>query len=326
MANDSAANGHPTMTVRTTVTSEEILEPFVQSTFDPAEYLNSALPSLALTASTRDQGDRASLSNLSSKTQLLLSQLNAQTSRLSDNLTQLTDEIIRSGSRLAYEVEILRGETNGLSEVLLEKLQDDFSKFEVKQDQSRDSTGGTDATEPEHIQQLRTLTRVRGRLDAVIKVFGDAMEWPVPPSELSSSLISVTAPNITPEEQRNREEKGKEAAQRLRENIVNLLETGRTQEEGVAVASERINDLRRLAIVWKGTAEERYRNRFIDGLAKLVEDEQKKIAKRSEGRRQAPTIAVQPERRSNDQSRGPNETSYGFMNSLRKIRGDIYID
>jgi hypothetical protein len=33
---------------------------------------------------------------------------------------QLTDEILRSGGRLAYEVEVLRGETIGLSETLTE--------------------------------------------------------------------------------------------------------------------------------------------------------------------------------------------------------------
>ncbi|KAF4554433.1 Hypothetical protein D9617_4g001870 [Elsinoe fawcettii] len=323
MAVDGTTNGINGVATRQNPPPEELLEPFIQASFDPAEYLNATLPSLALTSTTRDTSERASLADLSTKTQLLLSQLNAQTSRLSNSLNQLTDEIIRSGSRLAYEVEILRGETNGLFEVLLEKLKNDVNIFDIKPD---GDSSATTSTEPEHIQQLRTLTRVRGRLDAVIRVFGDAMDWPVAPSELSSSLISVTAPNVTPEEQRHREEKGKEATQRLRDDVINLLEGGRSAEEGIAAANERINDLRRLALVWKGTAEDKYRTRFVDGLAKLVEDEQKKLAKRSEGRRQATPVSAQPDRRSADQARAQNETSYGFMNSLRKIRGDIYID
>ncbi|PNS15125.1 hypothetical protein CAC42_2354 [Sphaceloma murrayae] len=306
-------------------TGDEALQPFVQSTFDPAEYLNATLPPLSLNSGSRSDTTRVSLADLSTKTQVVLSQLNAQTSRLSANLNQLTDEIIRSGSRLAYEVEILRGETNGLSEVLLDKLQGDIAVFDshsrAKDDNQDDSSSG----EPEDIKQLRILTSVRNRLDTVIKVFGDAMEWPVAPSELSSSLISVTAPNITPEEQRSREEKGKEVAEKLRENIASLLESGRTPEEGILAANGRINDLRRLALVWKGTAEERYRTRFIDGLAKLVEDEQRKLAKRSEGRRQVST-SVSTGPRVLEQSKNPNETGYGFMSSLRKIRGDIYIE
>ncbi|PSK41836.1 hypothetical protein B9Z65_9222 [Elsinoe australis] len=323
MAGDVIANGANGGSARTPFVTDEILDPFIQSSFDPAEYLNAALPSLSLNTSSRDRNDRASLVDLSSKTQLVLTQLNAQTSRLSNTLNQLTDEIIRSGSRLAYEVEILRGETNGLSEVLLERLQNDIGEFESPKPEPKDSQT---AAEPEHIQQLRTLTRVRARLDAVIKVFGEAMEWPVAPSELSSSLISVTAPHVTPEEQRNREEKGKEAAQKLRDHITNLLENGRTPEEGIATATERINDLRRLAIVWKGTAEEKYRARFIDGLAKMVEDEQKKLAKKSEGRRQTSVAPSQSDRHLADQTRGQTENSYGFMSSLRKIRGDIYIE
>lgn len=95
-----------------------ILEPFLQpGAFDAADYLNSTL------------NPKLNLSELSSQTQNLLSQLNAQTSRLTAILTQLTDDILRSGARLAYEVDLLRGEAIGLSEALNEGLQDDIALF-----------------------------------------------------------------------------------------------------------------------------------------------------------------------------------------------------
>src|SRR6202012_2923462 len=67
--------------------------------------------------------------DLSSQTQDLLSQLNAHTTRLSAILTQLTDDILRSGGRLAYQVEVLRGETIGLTETLTDGLKDDITRF-----------------------------------------------------------------------------------------------------------------------------------------------------------------------------------------------------
>lgn len=95
-----------------------ILEPFLQpGPFDAADYLNATL------------NPKLNLPELSSQTQNLLSQLNAQTSRLTAVLTQLTDDILRSGARLAYEVDLLRGEAIGLSEALNEGLQNDIALF-----------------------------------------------------------------------------------------------------------------------------------------------------------------------------------------------------
>lgn len=295
--------------------ADDILIPFLQPTFDPADYLNATLPSLSITAPAREQPDRATVSDLSTRTASHLTLLSAQASRLSTVLTQLTDEIIRGGSRLAYEVEILRGETEGLAEAVQHRIAPDIAVFN-----SADADDGA-----EHISRLRTLTLVRARLDAVVRVFGDAMGWPLAPSELSSSLISVTAPDVGPEEMREREEKGREAARKLRAEVVELLEQGTTAEEGIAAAMAKLEDLRRLVGVWKGTAEERVRARTLDGLAKVVEDEQKKLAKKSEGRRQSSVPTQQStDRRTVEATRQGTDASYGFINSLRKMRNDIY--
>lgn len=193
--------------------SDPALRPFLQPTFDPADYLNTTLPALSLSSTSLrplKQGTSASLADLSAQTQDLLSQLNAHTTRLSTILTQLTDDILRSGGRLAYEVEVLRGETIGLSETLTENLQPDIQKFlpgglSLKPTSAQDSTENVkspvlspspEATElepaeeapttPPYISELRTLTTIRTRLETIIKVFGEAMHWTLPPSDLSS--------------------------------------------------------------------------------------------------------------------------------------------
>ncbi|KAK4956100.1 hypothetical protein LTR28_005960, partial [Elasticomyces elasticus] len=179
-------------------TADPALQPFLRPTFEPADYLNSALPPLSLSAARELPTKTTTLAELSAQTQSLLSQLNAQTSRFSNILTQLTDEILRTGGRLAYEVEVLRGESNGLAEVLTGDLREDVERFvtggltltsdEPPRDVQNetimgghdtasvenlrpnlDQHGVTTAPEPDYVAQLRTLTLVRTRLDSVIK-------------------------------------------------------------------------------------------------------------------------------------------------------------
>ena len=76
--------------------SDKVLQPFLQPGFDAAQYLNATLPSLSIGSLPSRQpasGNVATLADLSSQAQTLLSQLNAQASRLTTVLTQLTDDI-----------------------------------------------------------------------------------------------------------------------------------------------------------------------------------------------------------------------------------------
>ena len=322
----SNGSSNPNTIAKSSHVADDALQPFIQPTFDAADYLNSTLPSLAVSNARQEQSNRVPLSELSTRTQTLLSQLNAQTSQLSNALTQLTDDIIRGGSRLAYDVEMLRGETVGLSETFQDTLKDDISKFtsEVKPLESDGSNNDVSATaEPEYIQQLRTLTLVRSHLDSVIKTFDAAMQWPLAPSELQSTFISVSGPEVTAEECRSREEKGKDAAQKLRNEIQSLLQTATSADEGIAAATKRIDELKGLSDVWKGTAEEKVRERFVESLSKMVEEEQRRGMRRAEGRRQGGTSA-QMDYRYGDTGRGVQEGGYGFMSNLKRFKGDGY--
>ncbi|KAH8677308.1 hypothetical protein BX600DRAFT_122354 [Xylariales sp. PMI_506] len=329
--------------------SDVFLQSFLSPSFDAASYLNSSLPPLQAHVSsiTPSQDGAVPLAELSSQAQTLLSQLNAQTTRLTNTLTQLTDDILRSGSRLAYEVELLRGETLGFSESLSEGLQDDIVKFVANGIQ--EPAGGkptstaeaqrtpvavapteptsTEIEDPTYITQLRTLTLVRSRLDLVIKTFGDAMEFVFPPSELSvsSSFLSVSAPDAGGQEH-STEEKGQQILKQFRDEISDLLSSSKDPVEGIEKAAFRIEQLKELTNVWKGTAEEKGRTKFIDSLAKIVEDRHKELMREMEqnGRRDA---KLDPESNVRKSMEGPAESKglsgYGIMSQLQKLRSGL---
>ena len=321
-------------------------DPFSSNRFDPIEYLNGTLPPLAASTAPRQPG-QVSLAELSSQAQALLTQINAQSARLSNTLTQLTDEILRGGGRLAYEVEVLRGDTISLSETLTDNLQDEVDKFvpttrqsletqpSKQQDQSQTvEDGEDDVADPSFITNLRSLSLAKSRLESVIQTFGEAMEWPLAPSEVSitSSFISVSAPEPG-SDSHSREEKGREVAAKIRKEIGALLDK---PDGGIEAATEKVEALRDLAEVWKGTAEEKARTKFVDGLGKLVEDRRKIVASDQLRNYQrmgadsttAPNEGSSSASRARDQGRGRGADGGGggFMRNLQRLREEIYLD
>ncbi|KAK0652165.1 hypothetical protein B0T16DRAFT_405573 [Cercophora newfieldiana] len=349
--------------------ADPFLHEFLNPSFDPAAYLNATFPPLS--SSSRPVQGAVPLADLSIQAQSSLSQLNAHTTRLTSTLTQLTDDILRSGSRLAYEVELLRGEALGLSEALTEGLYDDIAKFvpgglpdrepeghgsPVHQRRlslvapaaiaaaeglaavSDDATAATGATktpvtldEPSYISQLRTLTLVRSRLDSVIKTFGEAMEFVFPPSEVSvsSSFLSVSAPDAGGENH-STEDKGQQVLQNLRDEISGLLK-GPDPVRGIEDAARRIEELKELSVVWKGTAEEKGRTKFIDGLARMVEERHKELLREAEqtSRKEGgkPEAEGSSRKGGGEADSGHSENKgyggYGLISQLQKLRSGI---
>ncbi|RKK86850.1 hypothetical protein BFJ71_g13643 [Fusarium oxysporum] len=341
---------------KSTHTSDEFLQDFLDPTFDPATFLNSALPPLQQRSIPGRTGDVAPLAELSTQAQTLISQLNAQTSRLSTTLTHLTDDILRSGSRLAYEVELLRGETLSLQETMNETLHDDIKMFvpeglqeaieaknaaaaAAKEDRSAApsttaaavTNDGANPDDPEFIRQLQTLTLVRARLDSVIKTFGDAMEFVFPPSEISvsSGFLSVSAPEPGSAQQSS-EEKGKEVLKNIRNEISDLLNKSDDPIQGIEKAAQRIEQLKELNRVWKDTAEEKGRNKFIEGLAKTVEDKHRDLMKEMEQTKEK--TKVESRSRKGSVTRDAAATAaedtkspggFGLISQLHKLRGGL---
>lgn len=335
--------------------ADPTLQPFLGPSFDAAEFLNAALPPLQISSSSYTaRSQEVALGALSTQTQTLLSQLSAHTSRLTTTLTQLTDEILRSGSRLAYEVEVLRGETLGLSEALTEGLQPDIMKFvprgldehlvarkhSVGASRTRASTVTTAPktpiteepptinTDPEYIAKLRTLTSVRSRLDTVIKIFGEAMSWTFPPSDVSvsSAFLSVSAPEAGSEAY-SIEEKGQQVSKKFRDEIADLLVTAGDPVDAIEAAAKRVEELKELAKVWKGTAEEKARVKFVETLAKMVEDRHRELLREAEknGRVNGNASALRREvpKSLDGSSVDDSKSGYGFINQLQKMRGGL---
>jgi hypothetical protein len=331
---------------------------FEDPNFDPADFLNDTLSPLTV-ASFQPNASRAPgsvpLTELSAQVQSLLSQISAQNVRLSSTLSQLSDEILRSGGRLAYEVEVLRGETIGLSETLTEVLREDITKFvpdelpedmakaasrkeESTQETTDDTTAIQEETEtaeeqqeppatndPEYITNLRTLNQVRSRLEDVVQTFGDAMEWPLPPSEISfsSSFISVSGPELGTEGH-SQEEKGQETMKKIRNEITELLDRDGGGRDGLEAATRRVETLRNLAVVWKGSAEEKARQRFVDALGRIV-DERRRILEHqqamAEQNQRGPRSRT--EQRRDSDSGGPGG---GLFRNLQRLREEIYLE
>ena len=328
------------------------LTPFLSSTFSPTEYLNATLPSLT---STKQQ-QTAPLSAIASQTQSHIATLNAQTSRLSSTLTGLTDDILRTSSRLAYEVELLRGEALSLADSLSSRgdlseyihrfvpenldTTNQLSKAPTSPSKTNDDSVGlsdavvsgglahpydhvdkTTPAEPEALPRLRTLLHVRAQLQSVIQCFNLALSFPLPPSltaTATSSLISVNPPNQDPD----LEIKGLAALSRLKQEVLDLLADADGRGGGTTRARERIAELRDLCMIWKGTGEERARLKWVDGLDQLIDDE---IRKNEDGKRRSGGLKPEAKRDSSSgKSLGDNSgNGPGF---LRRLREEIYME
>lgn len=311
------------------------VQPFLQPGFDPVDYLNSTLPPLSAGQRAGQQyGRSVPLPELSSQIQGLLAQWNAQTTRLSTALTQLTDEIIRSGGRLAYEVEVLRGDTFALADTLENGLKKDMDLFTksnpaanvtTEHDVDGDEATAQQPAEPEYVHRLRTLTLVRQRLDSVIQTFGAAMAWPLAPSELASSLISVSAPE-SDAEARSREQQAKEYIERIRTEINDLVGDG-NDVESLEAAMRRVEELRELSEVWKGTAEEKARARLVEGLRRPVEERLRSWEKGGQGRKPGASPVRGIDYRYGDAGRANGgEGGYGFLQNLRNLKNEMYLE
>lgn len=321
-----AVTSGPSVEPKSSHVADESLRPFLQQSFDPADYLNSTLPTLHLPthAAISKPQNAVPLADLSSQTQTLLSQLNAQAARLTNLLTQLTDEILRSGSRLAYEVEVLRGETTSLSETLNESLKPDIDLFIPNglstaapvaeetptggAEPSEDAAERRTAPEPEYITRLRTLTQVRQRLDTVIQTFNAAMQWPCPPSD---SLFSVSDA-----QSQQQEAKAKEFADNLRSDITAMIADATDPKEGYEEAMNRIQGLRELVGVFKGTGEEKTRLRFVEALEKLAAEKLREVERGEASRSGTPLRVVE---RIGTPSRLA-EKGVGWLDNLGRMR------
>jgi hypothetical protein len=147
------------------------------------------------------------------------------------------------------------------------------------------------------------------------------MVWTFPPSEVSvtSSFLSVSAPEPG-SDMHSTEEKGQQVSKQLRDEIADLL-IGGDPIDGIEAAAKRVEELKELAIVWKGTAEERARTKFVESLAKMVEDRHRDLVREAEQdsrlRQRVETLHEEVKTNSGEH----RSQGYGFISQLQKLRG-----
>lgn len=313
--------------------ADHLLAPLSNARFDPVDYLNDVLPSISLSSQAPiSKASRTSqLQSASADIHTLLSKINTHNVRSSSELATLTNEILRSARRLEYGVEILRGDVNNFHDILTDVLKDDIRHF-VRDQPPAVADMGEEVTEPPQdtaqepafISQLQRLSKVKARLEAVVALFGEAMRWPVPPSEVSSAnvLISVSAPELgmqTTEE----DEKAREALKKIRVEIQDLLDSDGGGAAGLEAASKRLEEYKRLSTIWKGTSEEKARARFTEGLSKLVEDRARNLEARGMNQR---SRTDSPHRPSSQQGRPAKQEGGGLFRGLARLKDELYLE
>ncbi|KAF8421453.1 hypothetical protein EV426DRAFT_609296 [Tirmania nivea] len=305
-----------TTTNTSTLLADPILIPFLAPSFSVVNYVNSTLPPLlppSTTLPTQPKHDTKAqlqqqlsqpshlnsnhnalpLSQIHPKITALLSTLDIQTHRLITHLQNLTDEILRVAPRLTYEVEVLRGGVVGLGEDL-EKVGCKVAKFsplapKESSDSTSDGGDGLNNTKPEALRRLETLSTIRARLEEVIAIFGEAMNWPlpVPTSESithnTNSNLGVNSPsyyNLSPVPSPppfiKEMNKTNNAAKASTKTINPTAEISYLLAANlVPQARSRIEELRLLAGVFKGTIEEDTRLELVEELDRRVREVEK---------------------------------------------------
>lgn len=151
------------------------------------------------------------------------------------------------------------------------------------------------------------------------------MQWSLPPSEISqlSSFISVSGPEPgTPNH--SREEKGREFSESLRSEIADLIVHADNRAEGHDAALARVAALRELAEVWKGTAEEKARVRFVEGLANLADARLRELEREDGSRfRTASPRKVGGTAAAAKTGQNTSEKKGGFLDNLHRMGSNI---
>lgn len=139
------------------------------------------------------------------------------------------------------------------------------------------------------------------------------------------------------------ESKGQQSLQRLRDEVAGYLHPGRVDPvRGIEEAARRVEALKALSAVWHGTAEEKGRARFVESLARLVEDRHRDLLRELDAARPAAARrGLQQEQQDGaggsrkagaggeggDAGDGGKESSsgggYGLISQLQKLRGGL---
>lgn len=190
------------------------------------------------------------------------------------------------------------------------------------------------------------LATVRARLEDVVRIFGEAMAWPLNdpednkpntnldvPTDTPESTYGVPSPARTPSpiralESGNRSREKKAGANPI-EEILYLLSC-----DDLPAASKKIQELKKLATIFEGTVEGPARTAVVEALeAKIAEEEEKKrVSRIQQERKQELAIGREEEKRKAEEEAekaesggwaGGRDGYYGLINQLSRMRGGM---
>lgn len=105
---------------------------------------------------------------------------------------------------------------------------------------------------------------------------------------------------------------------KLRTEILELLDSEGGGRAGLEAATRRVDNLRTLAIVWKGSAEEKARQRFVDNMGRLVDERRRNLDHQQAMAEQS----QRPKAREVKQGDG----SSGLFRNLQRLKEEIYLE
>lgn len=190
------------------------------------------------------------------------------------------------------------------------------------------------------------LATVRARLEDVVRIFGEAMAWPLNdpednkpntnldvPTDTPESTYGVPSPARTPSpiralESGNRNREKKAGANPI-EEILYLLSC-----DDLPAASKKIQELKKLATIFEGTVEGPARTAVVEALeAKITEEEEKKrVSRIQQERKQELAMGREEEKRKAEEEAekaesggwaGGRDGYYGLINQLSRMRGGM---
>jgi len=208
---------------------------------------------------------------------------------------------------------------------------------ELRLGEEKNEGGEVGKEELQVLEKLRMLSRVRARLEDVVKVFGHAMDWTLegPGEEEGAGQDSLAPPNTEPIPRTPSPIRALRGAKKISgshpvEDVLYHLSTG-----DLDGARRKVAELQELCKLFEGTVEGPARNAVVEALeGKIGEEEARREAERLEkeggGGQEVERSRGSLDRDTRSEERvegtgwaGGREGYYGLINQLSRMRGNM---
>jgi len=137
-------------------------------------------------------------------------------------------------------------------------------------------------------------------------------------------LISVSAPELGIQSTEE-DDKAREVLQQIRTEINDLIGLHADGYVGLQAASQRVEEYRQLAVLWRGTREEKARLKFVDLLIKSLDDKRKALDVR-EARTGISDARSGSATGRNGKGATEGGAAAGLLRNLQRFKDDLYLE